>query len=114
MSNKITLLAAPLALAAGVAIASTPAAARDYSPYEMRVEIGQLHQQVERIGESRRFTNSEYRRMQNAVDSLESRYRQMGRDGFSRAEIAGLSDRIDNVRERIYVQARDGDRLRRR
>jgi hypothetical protein len=73
-----------------------------------------LHQQVERIGESRRFTNAEYRRMQNAVDSLDAAFRQYGRDGFSRREIAGLSERIDNVRARIDTQANDSDQLRRR
>ena len=113
MFMKIATIATPLALAAGIAFA-TPAAAQNYSPHQMRAEIGQLHQQVERIGESRRFTNSEYRRMQNAVDLLEDTYRQYGRDGFDRREVAGLSERIDNVRARIRTQARDGDRLNRR
>ncbi len=113
MSINIRALAAPLALFAGASFAA-PAMAQTYSPHEMRVEIAQLHEQVERIGEGRRFTNAEYRRMQNAVDSLESSYRQYGRDGFSRREIMGLSERIDNVRARISIQARDGDQLRRR
>ena len=113
MFTKVTKIAAPLALAAGIAFA-TPAAASFYSPFQMRVEIGQLHQQVERIGQSNRFTNSEYRRMQNAVDLLEDTYRSYGRDGFDRREVAGLSERIDNVRARINTQARDGDRLNRR
>lgn len=113
MRIKTLALTAPLALAAGLALAA-PAAARDYSPFEMRVQIGQLQERVERIGESRRFTNSEYRRMLNAVEALEDTYRASGRDGFTGREIASLSDRIDNVRDRINTQARDGDRLNRR
>ena len=113
MFKKATFIAAPLALAAGLALA-TPAAARDYSPFQMHLEICQLHQQVERIGDGNRFTNAEYRRMQNAVELLDDTYREFGRDGFSNREVSVLSDRIDNVRSRINTQARDGERLNRR
>ena len=112
MSNKIKLFVAPLALIAGAAFA-VPAAAQNYSPYEMRMEINHLQERVEQIGETSRFTKAEYRRMQNAVDSLASTYREYGRNGFTRREVAVLNDRIDNVRARIHTQARDGQRLRR-
>lgn len=110
--NKALTLA-PLVLAAGLALA-TPAAAHDYSPHQMRAEIGQLEDRVERIGQTHSFTNGEYRRMMNAVNSLEETYRHYGRGGFSRREIAVLNERIDNVRARINYQARDGERMARR
>lgn len=112
MSHKIRFFAAPLALAAGLAFAS-PALAQTYSPNEIRNQIDRMEYQIEEIGETRRFTNSEYRQLLNRIDGLRSSYRQYARDGFSRRELSGLSERVDNVRRIIRVQARDGDRLRR-
>jgi len=107
------LVAAPLALAAGLALATPASAQRADGPRELRAEINQLDEDVERIADGRRFTNAELQQARTAVDRLEERYRQYGRDGFSRGELNELNDRIGNARQRIFAQARDNDRRNR-
>lgn len=113
MKRKLSIIAAPIALITGLAF-SVPAAAQGvYSPGQMRAEIAQLDRQIARIGQSRAFTNSEYRRMTNAVDALDRLYDRYRRGGFSSYELRSLSNRIDNLHVRVAQQANDRERLRR-
>ena len=114
MFSKRFLVAAPLALIAGLAFASPAAAQRWEGPRELRNEIAQLDRHIEQNSDSRRYTNQELRQLRNSVENLEDRYDRYSRNGWTRSEVNDLGDRIENARERVRYERRDDDRRDRR
>jgi len=113
MISKKFLVAAPLALIAGLAFASPAAAQRWDGAGELRSDIRDLDRTVERSAESRRYTNQELRQLRTWIGNLEERYDRYARGGWTRTEVNDLGERIDSVRQRIR-NAGDNDRRGRR
>ena len=96
---KTFLIAAPLALAAAVAVGTPASAAPWNSAGQIRSEIAQLDRQVDRLHD---------RRLENQVDRLQALYRGYARGGFTRGELQRLDSQLSAVRAQVYARSRDG------
>jgi len=96
---KTFLIAAPLVLAAAVAVGTPASAAPWISAGQIRSEIAQLDRQVDRLHD---------RRLENQVDRLQALYRGYARGGFTRGELQRLDSQLSAVRAQVYARSRDG------
>jgi hypothetical protein len=103
MTKKL-LFAAPLAFAASALLVTPASAASISNPGQIRAEIQQLDQQIER---SRGLSGREEQRLQNQVDRLQDLYRTYARGGFSRAELQRLDRELSATKVQVYQQSRD-------
>jgi hypothetical protein len=103
MTKKLPF-AAPLALAASALLVTPASAANVSNPGQIRAEIQQLDQQIER---SRGLSGREEQRLQNQVDHLQELYRTYARGGFSRAELQRLDRELSATKAQVYQQSRD-------
>lgn len=119
----------PLALASAV-VAAAPAAAQPYGGYyglgrhgyvyppdrglvqRFDSQIGQLGNRIERLAERRAITGNEYRALRNHAIELRRRLHRFAYNGLSRGEVEDIADRIDNLRDRIRDERRDGNSYR--
>jgi chromosome segregation ATPase len=75
-------------------------------------QIGQLQNRIERLAERRAISGNEYRALRNHSGQLRQRLHRFAYNGLSRGEVQDISDRIDNLRDRIRDERRDGRRDR--
>ena len=71
-------------------------------------QIGQLEQRIERSAQRRAISPGEYRSLRQQAANLHQRLERFARNGLSRGEAQDISNRIDNLRERIRDERRDG------
>lgn len=112
MSKKSFLLTAPLALAplalaAGVLLATPASAASFGNAGQIRSDIAQLDRQIDRGVRNGNLDRREAASLRGQVDNLQSLYRSYARGGFNRGEIATLSNRLDTVQDRLRHAATD-------
>lgn len=97
-----------------VAAVAAPAAAQPHGGYDRRGgsgierQIDQLEQQIDRLRDRRLISSSEARRLSRQaeqIDRLHDRYR---RNGLSRAEHAELQRRVQDLRQRVRYERREG------
>ena len=101
-------------LAASAAISSVPAAAQTWVlrptiRSQIRADINQLQNQIQRAQQNRRISVREatgLRRQATNVRQLLARY---SRNGLSRTEVATLESRVNDVRQRLRLERRDWD-----
>lgn len=105
---KKTLFATlPLALGAGLMVATPASAANWQNANSVRAEIRQLDRQIDR---ARGLSNRQEARLDRRVNSLRSLYRQYKRGGINRAERRTLNKRLASLKYSIRVQSRSGHR----
>ena len=73
-------------------------------------QIGQLHNRIERSAQRRAISPGEYRALRNQALNLRQRLYRFANNGLSRGEVQDIADRIDNLRDRIRDERRDGRR----
>ena len=71
-------------------------------------QISQLEQRIERSAQRRAISAREYRALRQHAANLRQRLDRFARNGLSRGEVQDISDRIDNLRDRIRDERRDG------
>ena len=111
--RKLTFAAsAALALAATVA---TPAMAAPnwHNGNEIRRDISQLDNRIERALHNRTISRIEAQRLQRNVDQLQRLYSIYSRNGLSRAEVQSLQIRIDRVEQQLRNERNDWNNHRR-
>ncbi|HEX8444877.1 MAG TPA: hypothetical protein VF631_14655 [Allosphingosinicella sp.] len=103
-----------LILAASAAVSSVPASAQTWVlrptvRSEIRADINQLQNQIQRSQRNGRISEREatgLRRQAANVRQLLARY---SRNGLSRAEVATLEMRVNDLRQRLRLERRDWD-----
>jgi len=112
------------AAAAAALIAVAPASAQGYYSYghgygygypgdralvqRFHAQISQLQNRIERSAQRRAITGGEYRALRNQSLRLRQRLQRFAYNGLSRGEVQDIADRIDNLRDRIRDERRDG------
>jgi hypothetical protein len=71
-------------------------------------QISQLQNRIERSAERRVISPGEYRSLRAHSFELRRRLQRFAYDGLSRGEAQDIADRIDNLRDRIRDERRDG------
>ena len=71
-------------------------------------QIGQLQNRIERSAQRQAISPREYRSLRNHAAQLRQRLHQFARNGLNRGEAQDISNRIDDLRERIRDERRDG------
>jgi flagellar biosynthesis chaperone FliJ len=71
-------------------------------------QISQLEQRIERSAQRRAISPGEYRALRQHAANLRQRLNRFARNGLSRGEVQDISARIDNLRDRIRDERRDG------
>jgi len=118
-----------IAAAASALAVATPAAAQYYPappppPYGnaygynnnlghvrgLQVRIDRLQQRIAQFDRRDRITEREARRLRNESRDIERRLFVASRNGLNRVEYASLNQRIQRLEQRIFRDARDGNR----
>lgn len=71
-------------------------------------QISNLRHRIERLAERRLISPGEYRALRNHSAELRQRLHRFAYNGLSRGEVHDIADRIDNLRDRIRDERRDG------
>lgn len=109
-----------LAAASAALVAASPASAQRGHGYgypgdralmqRYQAEIGQLDQRIERSAQRRAISPGEYRSLRNQSTTLRRDLHRFARNGLDRGEIRDVEVRINNLRQRIRDERRDGRR----
>jgi len=105
-AQKIVASALAASLALGVAV---PASAAVFNPGNLRQEIAQLDNQIDRAEARRTISHREAQALDRQVDRLENTFHAYARGGFTRYELASLNNGVDQVRRALRVERRDYD-----
>ena len=109
MTNAKKIVASALAASLAMGIV-TPASAAVFNAGNLRSEIAQLDNQINRAEARRTISHREAQQLDRQVDQLQNAYRAYARGGFTRYELASLDSRINAVQRQIKVERRDNDR----
>lgn len=112
--TKLTKLIAP-ALAASLALGITvPASAATFvnSAGNVRIELAQLDRQIDVARARHQISASESATLEKKVDRAQKLYRTYSRNGFSRAELRVLDNRVDTLKRDLARQVNDRDNFR--
>jgi len=122
------LLISAAAAAAAAVVAAAPASAQGYYGHgynqgygygyqgnrglaqRFDSQIAQLQNRIERSAHRRVISPGEYRALSNRSLRLRQRLQRFAYDGLSRGEVHDIAARIDNLRQRIRDERRDGRR----
>lgn len=112
--RKLTF-AATAALAMAATFATPAAAAPNWhtNGAEIRRDISQLDNRIDRALKNRTISRVEAQRLQRNVDELQRLYSVYSRNGLSRSEIQTLQIRIDRVQQQLRHERRDWNNHRR-
>ena len=97
--KKIAASALAASLALGIAVPASAAASN--APGQLRQEIAQLDNQIDRAEARRTISRQEANRLDRQVDRLENAFRSYARGGFTRYELASLNNGIAQVRSQL-------------
>jgi septal ring factor EnvC (AmiA/AmiB activator) len=106
IANKIVASALAASLALGIAV---PANAAVYNAGNLRAEIAQLDNQIDRAEARRTISHREAQQLDRQVDRLQDSFRAYARGGFTRYELASLNNGIAQVRAQLRDQRWDGN-----
>lgn len=109
--NKLIKFAVP-ALAASLALGATaPASAATFGngAGNVKVELAQLDRQIDVAKARHQLTFQESTSLKTQVNRVQALYRSYARNGFSRAELRTLDNRIDAVKRDLARKANDRD-----
>lgn len=106
-AKKIVASALAASLALGIA---APASAAVFNPGQLRQEIAQLDNRIDRAEARRTISHREAQQLERQVDRLQDAFRSYARGGFSRYELASLNNQIESVKRQLRAERRDGDR----
>ena len=109
--KTVTKIVAP-ALAAGLlAGVAAPASAAVYDrPGELRRDISQLDNRIDRAEARRTISKREAAQLERQVDRLEQTWRAYARGGFTRYELASLERGVDSIERQLVSERRDDNR----
>jgi type II secretory pathway component PulJ len=104
-------------LASTVAVAA-PAAAQHRGAHgfgynrgaNIQRELGQIERQIDRLRDRRLVSNREAFQLSRQADQIERLADRYARNGLSGSEIRDLQNRIQNLRQRVNAERRDGRR----
>jgi hypothetical protein len=112
------------ALAAGAALAATPAAAQGWGFQNYHQGYGQAHarqiaQQINQLGnriglaqQRRTISPREANGLRNQLSQLQRQHRQFARNGLDRREVAVLQSGVNRIQQLLRLERRDADRRR--
>ncbi|MGC1269623.1 MAG: hypothetical protein WA842_03390 [Croceibacterium sp.] len=101
------IIAAPLALAAAIAVASPASAASFNNPGQIRSEINQLDRRIDQLQRGPGISGREAQKLERQVDQLHDLYARYARGGFTRGELNTLGARVDAVRAQLRAERFD-------
>jgi len=108
MTNAKKIVASALAASLAMGIV-TPASAAVFNAGNLRSEIAQLDNQINRAEARRTISHREAQQLDRQVDQLQNAYRAYARGGFTRYELASLNSRVDQVKRQLQTQRWDGN-----
>jgi len=116
--NKLTKIIAPAATFIGAASlalgAAVPASAASWNNGgDLRQQINQLDRKVDQAERRHLISRQEANRLDRLVNDLQAQHARFARNGFTRAELRTLDQRIDTVDRQIDKEIRDRDGHRR-
>ena len=116
---KLNTIAAPALLAALALGAASPAMAQmgpGRTPLradQIRAQIANLEMRIDRNQWGRgRISPREAAGLRNDIRNLRATFRAYNRNGLDRREMGVLNARIDNIRTRLHIEARDWNNRR--
>lgn len=120
--KKLNKILAPALLAALAFGAANPAAAQMGAPMgrhtpmradQIRAQINDLQMRIDRNQwGSQRISPREAAGLRNDVRNLQATFRAYNRNGLDGREMATLNGRIENIRTRLHIEARDWNNRR--
>jgi septal ring factor EnvC (AmiA/AmiB activator) len=106
-ATRIAASALAASLALGIAVPASAAAWN--APGQLRQQIAQLDNKLDRAEARRTISHREAQRLDLQVDQLRLQFRNYARGGFTRYELASLDRRVDQLERQLAVQARSYD-----
>lgn len=112
--NKLNKIAAPALLAALALGAVSPAMAQrtPFRADQIRAQINELQNRITRNNWGGRVSAREAAGLRNDVRNLQATFRAYNRNGLDGREMSVLNTRIDNIRTRLHIEARDWNNRR--
>jgi chromosome segregation ATPase len=112
--NRLNKLLAPALAAALTLGAAVPASAAAWvqDARQLRSQIIQLDRQIDRAEQRRLLSSREANQLERRVENLKDLHSRYARNGFTRAELRVLDQRIDTVKRQVdrEIDDRDGRR----
>lgn len=114
--KTLKTLFAPFALATAVLATATPALAQPawrVTPArdaEIRQDIGQLNNAINRAAQRRTISPREAGNLRSQARDIQRMYANYQRGGLSRHEVQNLQSRVNTVRVALRMERRDWDR----
>jgi hypothetical protein len=116
--KHLNILAAPLVLAAGLALA-VPAQARQDNWHmtpqrntEIRQDINALSNAIDRAAARHTISQREAKGLRQQARDVQRLYVNYARGGLTRTEVRNLQSRVNNVRVALRMERRDWDNRR--
>ncbi len=108
--NRLTKLIAPALFATLALGAGVPASAAQWDNHNsIRQEIRQLDNQIDRAQSRHLISAREATRLSRNVDQLQKLQVRYARDGYTRAELRVLDQRLDTVKRQLAREIGDRD-----
>ncbi len=109
--NKLIAPALAVALTFGAAVPAS-AATWGQDARQLRSQITQLDRQIDRAEQRRLLSSREANQLERKVENLKDLHSRYARNGFTRAELRMLDQRIDTVKRQVdrEIASRDGRR----
>jgi TolA-binding protein len=104
-AKKIVASALAASLALGIAVPASAAAWN--APGQLRQQIAQLDNKIDRAEARRTISHREAQQLDRQVDNLRATFNSYARGGFTRYELASLDNRINQVTRQLSIQKRD-------
>lgn len=112
--NRLTKLISPALVAAVALTAAVPASAAPWvqDARQLRNEIVQLDRQIDRAEHRRLLSTREANQLERKVENLKDLHARYARNGFTRAELRILDQRIEIVKRQVQREIADRDSRR--
>jgi hypothetical protein len=103
-----------LVMAAATALSAVPASAQPWSvqprvAQEIRSDINQLQNQIQRAQQRRAISAREAVGLRRQAVNLRQLLARYNRNGLDRAEVRSLESQVNNLRQRLRLERRDWD-----
>ena len=106
--NKLIAPALAVALTLGAAVPAS-AATWAHDAGNLRSEIAELSRQIDRAEHRHLLSSREANQLDRKVENLKDLHARYARNGFTRAELRVLDQRVDTVQRQINRQISDRD-----
>ncbi len=71
-------------------------------------QLDQIEQQIDRLRDRRAISNNEARRLMRQAEQIDRLHDRFARNGLTHYERRDLQNRIQNLRQRVQVERREG------